>query len=60
MIEKMIWKKMKKEDCILLNLYGDGNVFTEPVWYSCGACEKCARIPKDLKNENDEDLAKEE
>jgi hypothetical protein len=36
---------MNKRDCILLNMYGDGDKFTEPVWYSCGKCEKCERIP---------------
>ena len=24
--------------CFLINLYGNGVSFTEPVWYPCGQC----------------------
>lgn len=39
---------MKDEDCLLLNLYGDGKRFLEPVWYSCGKCEECKRISRKI------------
>lgn len=35
-----------KDECILLNMYGDGVKFTSPVWFSCGKHEICKRIPK--------------
>ena len=32
-------------ECVLLMLYGDGKQFLEPVWYSCGKCKVCKRVP---------------
>lgn len=42
---------MKKE-CVLLNMYGDGEMFTSPVWFSCGKCKKCDRIPMHENQDN--------
>ena len=40
-------KAISDKDCVLLNMYGDGVKFNDPVWYSCGKCQKCRRLPMD-------------
>ena len=34
------------DDCTNMVLYGDGEKFTQPVWYSCGRCDPCPRDPE--------------
>ena len=39
----LVAKVYMTNTCLLIDLYGDGKKFTQPVWYSCGKCKKCKR-----------------